>query len=87
MQIVRVIFKASDPLSAPVPSATFHLIGFDLSEAIDLMGTKYAGFASSMIQEYCDYVTNCVFDNQSTNIVEVHKSVRWAFLVPSLEVF
>ena len=87
MQIVRVILKASDPYSAPIPSATFHLIGCDLSQAIDLMGSKYAGFASSMVEKQCDYVDNCVFDNQSTNIVEVHSSVRWAFFVPSLEVF
>jgi len=87
MQVVRVILKASDPFSAPVPSATFHLIGFDLSQAIELMGLKYAGFASSMVQEYCDYVDNCVFDSQSINVVEVHESVKRAVLVSSLEIF
>jgi len=40
-----------------------------------------------MVQEYCDYVDNCVFDSQSINVVEVHESVKRAVLVSSLEIF
>lgn len=87
MEIIRVVFTAPDPFSAPFPKVIFHLIGYSDTEALELMGNKYAGFASTMNQTFRDQVDSILCEPSVVGIIEVNPSHPFCSFVHAVEFF
>ena len=87
MQIVRYILKASEPIGAPFPCVIFHFVGYSMDEAVEIMGNKYAGFASSMVVQFRHEVFDILVQSDSMGIIETKAGANSGLFVCSVAVF
>ena len=87
MDILRIDYKAADPVGVTFPHVVFHFLGYDHGSALELINATYSGLVASLVDSGFKDVSSLEFAAGAFCLVFVHQSIPAVPFVPSIEYF
>jgi len=87
MDILRIDYKAADPVGVTFPHVVFHFLGYDHGSALELVTATYSGLVGSLVASGFKEVSSLEFAAGAFCLVFVHQSIPAVPFVPSIEYF
>jgi len=87
MDILRIDYKAADPVGVTFPHVVFHFLGYDHGSALELVTATYSGLVGSLVASGFKEVSSMEFAAGAFCLVFVHPDMALCPFVPSIEYF
>ena len=87
MDILRIEYKAADPVGVTFPHVIFHFLGYDHGSALELVNATYSGLISQLVDSGFKDVSSLEFVAGAFCLVFVHPSIHQVSFVHSIEYF
>jgi len=85
MDILRIDYKAADPVGVTFPHVVFHFLGYDHGSALELVNATYSGLVGSLVASGFKEVSSLEFAAGAFCLVFVHPSIPPVSFVHSIE--
>lgn len=87
MQILRIEYKAADPVGVTFPHVIFHFLGYVHGDALELVNATYSGLVANLTDSGFKEVSSLDFASGAFCMVFVHPDMALVPFVPSIEYF